>query len=163
MASFCNAICKSGLYCRCYSKDGYDKCVRHLRNCPVCFDPIKSDAHTVALQCNHIYCDSCIKQWLSTKSTCPTCRANVPWQRIVDLTGRAIMPFPGTLSGLPSLSIQGQYLQLTNVIRSLMSEVGAPDILEPFSDAAALQATIQSLERIMHVLTPQQQQLPVQA
>ena len=32
----------------------------------------------ILLKCNHLFCQPCIKQWLTNnKSTCPTCRKEV--------------------------------------------------------------------------------------
>ena len=42
--------------------------------CPICLDWI-CDCHKV--QCGHMFCGSCIKQWLKQRRTCPMCRANV--------------------------------------------------------------------------------------
>jgi len=40
------------------------------KTCPICSE------HTVEVStdCNHYYCNSCIKQWFEDNKTCPTCR-----------------------------------------------------------------------------------------
>lgn len=43
-------------------------------DCPVCFD----NPHTpVTLDCQHIFCEVCILEWLEKEQTCPVCRAQV--------------------------------------------------------------------------------------
>lgn len=42
--------------------------------CPVCMETLN---HPVRLECNHIFCEECISQWLETESTCPICRSAV--------------------------------------------------------------------------------------
>lgn len=43
--------------------------------CPVCQDPItKVESSVVALKaCDHWFCDSCIRRWLSRSTRCPVC------------------------------------------------------------------------------------------
>ena len=49
--------------------------------CPICLDPSVSDDNTIDLvmidSCKHMFCKSCITQWLTNKSTCPLCSLNL--------------------------------------------------------------------------------------
>ncbi len=46
-----------------------------VTNCAICFENKKSN---IKLKCNHIFCKTCIKKWLTEKSnTCPTCRTEI--------------------------------------------------------------------------------------
>ena len=43
--------------------------------CNICMEDKQEG---VLLNCNHIFCESCLKKWLTTmKNTCPTCRKEV--------------------------------------------------------------------------------------
>jgi hypothetical protein len=61
--------------------------------CPVCFD---SPKQPVTLECKHIFCESCINQWLEKEKTCPVCRAEVlqsfPLMKAVRLDAASNMP-----------------------------------------------------------------------
>jgi hypothetical protein len=51
-----------------------EKC-NELTNCSICFENMKDN---IKLNCDHIYCNRCIKKWLTEKSnTCPTCRKEI--------------------------------------------------------------------------------------
>lgn len=44
-------------------------------NCAICMENKKLN---IKLKCNHIFCKSCIKKWLTEKSnTCPNCRIEI--------------------------------------------------------------------------------------
>lgn len=46
-----------------------------LSNCCICMENKKLN---IQLKCNHVFCKTCIKKWLTEKSnTCPTCRTEV--------------------------------------------------------------------------------------
>lgn len=48
-------------------------------NCPICFDTIKlNSTHCPGNQCFNIFCVDCLEKWLSSKHTCPLCRAVDP-------------------------------------------------------------------------------------
>ena len=51
-----------------------EKC-NEVTNCCICFENMEDN---IKLNCEHIYCNSCIKKWLTEKSnTCPTCREEI--------------------------------------------------------------------------------------
>jgi len=51
-----------------------EKC-NEVTNCGICFENMKDN---IKLNCDHIYCNRCIKKWLTEKSnTCPTCRKEI--------------------------------------------------------------------------------------
>ena len=51
-----------------------EKC-KNLSNCSICFENMEDN---IKLKCNHIYCEKCIKKWLTEKSnTCPVCRTEI--------------------------------------------------------------------------------------
>lgn len=50
-------------------------CNQELSNCCICMENKKLN---IQLVCNHTFCKTCIKKWLTEKSnTCPTCRNEV--------------------------------------------------------------------------------------
>ena len=51
-----------------------EKC-KDISNCSICFENMNDN---IKLNCNHIYCENCIKKWLTEKSnTCPICRTEI--------------------------------------------------------------------------------------
>lgn len=42
--------------------------------CPICHDEFNCP---VVLECNHIFCESCVGTWFDREQTCPLCRAKV--------------------------------------------------------------------------------------
>ena len=51
-----------------------DSISEHLY-CPICAEVF---SYPIALQCGHVFCQSCIRQWLKPpQRTCPECRQNV--------------------------------------------------------------------------------------
>lgn len=152
--------------CRAYRKSGFDRCANHMKTCPVCMDPIRIGEDTVKLPCKHVFCDTCINEWLSRpgKDTCPTCRNVIPWQQIRQLTGRNIMPFPGTYFSsqaplLPSMSAQARYAQINNVLHELVEEIASSNGNSnrplpqqyPLSSINMIQTTINHLEHLIGV------------
>ncbi|XP_011162420.1 peroxisome biogenesis factor 10 [Solenopsis invicta] len=55
------------------------KCSNH--NCQLCLEA----AATTATLCGHLFCWSCLSEWLRVKPQCPFCREYVPPSRIVHL------------------------------------------------------------------------------
>lgn len=41
--------------------------------CSICLEPLSSSP-SMALQCQHVFHDHCIKDWLKQQSNCPYCR-----------------------------------------------------------------------------------------
>ncbi|KAG0002167.1 hypothetical protein BGZ65_002874, partial [Modicella reniformis] len=53
--------------------------------CSVCKDEFAQEDNCLQLKCNHIFHEDCIKPWLKTSGTCPTCRfALVPQEHPQD-------------------------------------------------------------------------------
>jgi len=48
--------------------------VDYLRKCAICTE--FSREHTTLPACSHLFCTSCIREWLQRDRTCPTCRAS---------------------------------------------------------------------------------------
>ena len=45
------------------------------KQCNICLEDMSLEDNLVNLKCNHVYHNSCIKEWLTKQSTkCPTCR-----------------------------------------------------------------------------------------
>lgn len=57
-----------------YSTAGELASAGERRECPICFD---SPVRPVTLDCNHLFCEMCIAEWLDKEHTCPVCRAEV--------------------------------------------------------------------------------------
>ena len=45
------------------------------QNCVICLEPISNDAGVI--DCGHIFCAKCIKQWCEQSSSCPLCRKEI--------------------------------------------------------------------------------------
>ena len=43
--------------------------------CPICLEDIK--ARAVVMPCGHMFDETCAKQWLETKPSCPICRQRI--------------------------------------------------------------------------------------
>jgi hypothetical protein len=59
------------------SEEDFDKLNRIDRDyeCNICMEEKEKG---VLLGCNHIFCENCLKEWLTkSKKTCPTCRKEV--------------------------------------------------------------------------------------
>lgn len=41
--------------------------------CPICLNKLGQ----IALPCNHVFCEKCIKEWIGINSICPMCRQNL--------------------------------------------------------------------------------------
>lgn len=61
----------------------YNKKFKNIDNkyniieCPICYEPFKPNDYVVVLDCDHIFCKECNKQWNSINKQCPICRRNV--------------------------------------------------------------------------------------
>lgn len=54
------------------------------RNCTLCLERMKDPAATT---CGHVFCWTCIKDWLAEKAECPLCRQSVLVQKVLPLRG----------------------------------------------------------------------------
>lgn len=53
--------------------------------CGICFDAIKNDDCGVT-SCGHIFCYSCLKSWISKKSSCPYCKKGLAKSQVYVLS-----------------------------------------------------------------------------
>lgn len=51
--------------------------------CYICMD-YKNDNNMKKLNCNHIFCHDCIKEWFKKKNICPMCR-NIHEEKIEEI------------------------------------------------------------------------------
>ena len=51
--------------------------------CCICSDLFDDDTTISALQCGHTFHEECIKKWLKTSNTCPSCRDAVEHGKII--------------------------------------------------------------------------------
>ncbi|PRQ54404.1 putative aminoacyltransferase, E1 ubiquitin-activating enzyme [Rosa chinensis] len=51
---------------------------RSMSVCAVCKEQFAEDAEAKQLACNHVYHPDCILPWLSSRSSCPLCRYQLP-------------------------------------------------------------------------------------
>jgi len=84
--TICKGHYKNGDSCRYKAKkDGY--CMVHyksfessnLGDCCICLNQI-TKREKIILNCDHIFCENCIREWLSRKNSCPCCRTKVQQQ-----------------------------------------------------------------------------------
>uniref|UniRef100_A0A8C0H5B1 RING-type E3 ubiquitin transferase n=1 Tax=Chelonoidis abingdonii TaxID=106734 RepID=A0A8C0H5B1_CHEAB len=69
-----NAVMK--VLCRCKEEANATICKYGLKPCPICLEDPKDP---VNLPCDHVFCQSCIKQWLTPGQIfCPYCKVNLP-------------------------------------------------------------------------------------
>jgi hypothetical protein len=53
--------------------------------CPICFSTIDSDKLEITqTSCNHLFCKSCLKKWITKNASCPTCRTKLKKQNYWD-------------------------------------------------------------------------------
>ena len=50
----------------------------HHTCCAVCLQEMIAEELAVRLPCEHIFHEDCVRQWLTSQHTCPTCRAPLP-------------------------------------------------------------------------------------
>ena len=50
-----------------------------LPDCIICYDKVPSAyGEYMIAPCDHLFCTTCLKQWLEVKNECPVCRASLP-------------------------------------------------------------------------------------
>jgi hypothetical protein len=66
----CNEMNEGNFYCT-----GHQSQVQPIE-CPICFEPVKSQDDAHVTNCDHIFHYKCIEQWRDTENggTCPLCR-----------------------------------------------------------------------------------------
>ena len=58
--------------------------ITQVHMCSICLGMMESPFW---LGC-HVFCKSCIADWVHTSATCPTCRVNIPVQMVRELVPR---------------------------------------------------------------------------
>lgn len=56
--------------------------VRFRPGCPICFELLDPD-DIYSLPCGHTFDEECIRNWLGTSKTCPSCRTPADSERLV--------------------------------------------------------------------------------
>lgn len=57
-----------------YKKDKCKDCTENDDICPICRDQLDNKKNIrILLKCKHMYCDECIRHWMSKHKTCPVC------------------------------------------------------------------------------------------
>lgn len=56
------------------------------KECPVCLSEITDDCEYDVPECGHIYCHSCLIQWLSLNSSCSVCRSKIDKTKLYTVT-----------------------------------------------------------------------------
>ena len=65
------------------SADAKDEDEDEDEECPICYDKIKDIDNILETDCNHIYCENCIRMWLIENKTCPFCRMSIVDNQII--------------------------------------------------------------------------------
>ena len=60
--------------------------------CPICMENM-SNGKYIYLECNHIYCFTCIKEWLSAHDNCPLCRKYLSTNFRIDIVAKSNLYF----------------------------------------------------------------------
>lgn len=60
----------------------YENLIVKKDECSICFNLIKKK---IILNCNHYYCDHCIKEWVKRSNLCPMCRTEIHFNLIPEL------------------------------------------------------------------------------
>ena len=79
------------------------------KECPICYDTIRDAVRT---PCNHVYCATCIRDWLSRgKSVCPYCQQDIREADIVTADGEPIQAKTASNRPLPALASDRESIQ----------------------------------------------------
>lgn len=65
-------------------------------NCPICYEKISIEKERILLKCNHVYCDTCLKEWIRKNAIencyCPICKCNFRNETKISNENRELMP-----------------------------------------------------------------------
>ncbi|KIX95032.1 uncharacterized protein Z520_09342 [Fonsecaea multimorphosa CBS 102226] len=72
-----------------YALEGHDEIMAwipagHQRKCTLCLEPFRDPSVTT---CGHVFCWTCVQDWVKEKAECPLCRQSVLSQKILPLRG----------------------------------------------------------------------------
>ena len=62
--------------------NNFDNLIIKTDECSICFNLIKKE---IILNCNHYFCDYCIKEWVKRSNLCPMCRTQINFNLIPEL------------------------------------------------------------------------------
>ena len=62
--------------------NNFDNLIIKKDECSICFNLIKKE---IILNCNHYFCDNCIKEWVKRSNLCPMCRTHINFNLIPEL------------------------------------------------------------------------------
>ena len=62
--------------------NNFDNLIIKTDECSICFNLIKKK---IILNCNHYFCDNCIKEWVKRSNLCPMCRTQINFNLIPEL------------------------------------------------------------------------------
>jgi hypothetical protein len=51
--------------------------IRDNEVCSICWDNIDASSDAIALECNHVFHNECIKSWANIRAICPMCRKSL--------------------------------------------------------------------------------------
>ena len=52
------------------------------RNCVICLGDFKDKEHIIRLPCFHVFHSDCVKSWLGTHNSCPTCKFELTFENL---------------------------------------------------------------------------------
>eukprot|EP01083_Nonionella_stella_P140739 432231_1 len=117
----------------CIDKDAFKDCMKQLEKeltCPICKSVMRNP---VSPQCNHLFCEACLRRAMGIKRCCPLCKSDVTRRQVVlDETVRDVVAQYLKLHGMAqknySLDILSQIPQTQTQTQS--SPAPSPMVLE---------------------------------
>lgn len=59
--------------------------------CCICFNDISSKSNYTMTECSHLFCSSCIFEWLTRKPVCPICRKQLIKSKITRTNSNSVL------------------------------------------------------------------------
>ena len=94
--------------------NNFDNLIIKSDECSICFNLIKKE---IILNCNHYFCDNCIKEWVKRSNLCPMCRTQINFYLFPELI--AIVNNRKRFSQIQNTQTQNTRIQNTRIQNNL--------------------------------------------